>query len=163
MVRHVGAVPLPPRARPRPANPRLPTLARPRAHRAPLAAHSPRGPRCLRLTPLLTHAADGEALYRHKAEKWKGGRGRLEMSEIGEEEGNMSRAALTRAERLASVPLWSMHKYSGLVATSVVWFTRENGVSMKKPALATTVPWTDCNLILVCIATSARWWRVPWR
>ena len=48
-----------------------PSLAR--AHRAPLAAHSPRGPRCLRLTPLLTHAADGEALYRHKAKKWRGG------------------------------------------------------------------------------------------
>ena len=67
----------------------------------------------------------------------------------------MSRAALTRAERLASVPLWSMHKYSGLVATSVVWFTRENGVSMKKPALATTVPWTDCNLIW-CALPQAR-------
>ena len=142
-----------------------PSLAR--AHRAPLAAHSPRGPRCLRLTPLLTHAADGEALYRHKAKKWKGGRGRLEMSEIGEEEGNMSRAALTRADRLASVPLWSMHKYSRsrghlCLSTCGVVHARKRSVHQE------TCSCDDGALDglqsdLVCIATSARWWRVPWR
>ena len=90
------------------------------------------------------------------------------MSEIGEEEGNMSRAALTRAERLASVPLWSMHKYSrsrGHLCLSTccgVVHARKRNVHQE------TCSCDDGALDglqsdLVCIATSARWWRVPWR
>ena len=71
------------------------------------------------------------------------GRGRLEMSEIGEEEGNMSRTALTRAERLASVPLWSTHKYSrsrGHLCRSICGVVHARA---KREYLATTVPWMD--------------------